>query len=170
MAAVFRDRLSFHAERYDILVGLEWIATPTGGEWTGRRHHQPEQRDPYHLNFFTMIHLRPSPKWNISLGGAVNRIRYRLKDRFPDNGDQGGERTFPLTVSPRIGINYAPDSKVALYASVGHGFSMPSPEETLLPEGSINRGLKPEQGGQYEAGIRLNCFTALLRSMQPSTG
>jgi iron complex outermembrane receptor protein len=152
-----RDRLSFHAERYDILVGLEWISDTY--RWRVDREEAIINRNSetrYHLNFFTMIHLRPSPKWNISLGGAVNRIRYRLKDRFPDNGDQGGERTFPLTVSPRIGINYAPDSKVALYASVGHGFSMPSPEETLLPEGSINRGLKPEQGWQYEAGIRLN--------------
>lgn len=36
---------------------------------------------------------------------------------------------------------------------------MPSPEETLLPEGDINEELKPEQGVQYELGIRLNLYS-----------
>ena len=40
---------------------------------------------------------------------------------------------------------------------------MPSPEETLLPEGNINETLQPEQGMQYEAGIRLHLFNNATR-------
>ena len=40
---------------------------------------------------------------------------------------------------------------------------MPSPEETLLPEGEINRDLQPEQGMQYETGVRLNLFEGITR-------
>jgi iron complex outermembrane receptor protein len=40
---------------------------------------------------------------------------------------------------------------------------MPSPEETLLPEGDINNELQPEQGIQYETGVRLNLFANATR-------
>lgn len=40
---------------------------------------------------------------------------------------------------------------------------MPSPEETLLPEGEINRDIQPEQGMQYETGVRLNLFEGFTR-------
>jgi iron complex outermembrane recepter protein len=63
-----------------------------------------------------------------------------------------------MIVSPRIGLNYAAGDHLAFYASVGHGFSMPSPEETLLPAGDVNPDIKPEQGMQYETGTRFNLF------------
>lgn len=45
---------------------------------------------------------------------------------------------------------------MVLYASAGHGSSLPSPEETLLPEGNVNTDIRPEQGIQGEAGMRLH--------------
>jgi iron complex outermembrane receptor protein len=57
-------------------------------------------------------------------------------------------------ISPRLGINYAPGEVFSFFVSGGHGFSLPSPEETLLPEGDVNPGIKPEQGWQYETGVR----------------
>lgn len=152
-----RNKLNYHAEKYDAVIGLEWITDTY--RWKldikdGVINKNGETRD--HLNVFAMTYFRPSLKWNVSLGGAVNKIRYKLTDKFPNNGDQSGNRSFPVIFSPRLGANYAPSNMVALYTSVGHGFSMPSPEETLLPEGNINKELQPEQGWQYEAGIRLN--------------
>ncbi|QRX64028.1 TonB-dependent receptor [Dysgonomonadaceae bacterium zrk40] len=159
-----RNRLSYHAERFDALLGMEWISDSyrwqldLEGEQINRNR---ERRS--HLNLFAMTYWRPAPAWNISLGGAVNSIRYRLTDLFPENGDQSGNRYFPAIFSPRLGINYAPSPRLALFASAGHGFSMPSPEETLLPEGEINRDIQPEQGMQYETGIRLNLFKGITR-------
>lgn len=159
-----RNRLSYHRERFDALLGVEWISDSyrwqldLEGEQINRNR---ERRS--HLNLFAMTYWRPTPAWNISLGGAVNSIRYRLTDLFPENGDQSGRRRFPAVFSPRLGINYAPSPLLALFASAGHGFSMPSPEETLLPEGEINRDIRPEQGMQYETGVRLNLFKGFTR-------
>ncbi len=159
-----RNRLSYHRERFDALLGMEWISDSyrwqldLEGEQINRNR---ERRS--HLNLFAMSYWRPSSAWNISLGGAVNSIHYRLTDLFPENGDQSGHRQFPAVFSPRLGVNYAPSPLLALFASAGHGFSMPSPEETLLPEGEINRDIKPEQGMQYETGVRLNLFEGVTQ-------
>ena len=152
-----RNKLNYHAEKYDAVIGLEWITDTYRWKLDLQDeviNKNSETRN--HLNVFAMTYFRPSLKWNVSLGGAVNKIGYELTDKFPGNGNQSGNRGFPVIFSPRLGVNYAPGNRMALYASVGHGFSMPSPEETLLPEGNINKELQPEQGWQYEAGIRLN--------------
>ena len=154
-----RNRLSFNTSHWDALIGFEWMNDTY--RWQMDLDNElinknKETRN--HYNLFGMAYWRPSVKWNISLGGAVNSVNYELADQFSENGDQSGERNFPAIFSPRLGINYAPTQIVALYASVGHGFSMPSPEETLLPEGDINEDLQPEQGVQYELGVRLNLF------------
>ena len=155
----FRNKLNYHAARFDLLLGMEWISDSYRWELDLEEEMINRNRERrHHGNLFGMAYWRPAAAWNISLGGAVNRINYSLTDQFPDNGDQSGKRHFPLIFSPRLGVNYAPSPQAALYASVGHGFSMPSPEEALLPEGDINRSIKPEQGIQYEAGLRLNLF------------
>jgi len=154
-----RNKLSFHASQWDALLGFEWMNDTY--RWQMDLDHELINRNREtrnHFNLFGMAYWRPSPQWNISLGGAVNKVYYKLTDQFPENGDQSGQRNFAAIFSPRLGINYAPSRRIALYASVGHGFSMPSPEETLLPEGDINEELQPEQGIQYETGVRLNLF------------
>ena len=159
-----REKLTYHGDRWDALLGMEWMSDAyrwemeLDGELINKNR---ERRN--HTNFFGMVYWRPDDRWNVSLGGAVNKVDYRLTDLFSENGDQSGRRSFPLIFSPRIGVNYAPSSQLALYASAGHGFSMPSPEETLLPEGDINESLKPEQGMQYEAGVRLSLFNNATR-------
>ena len=61
------------------------------------------------------------------------------------------ERSFPLIYSPRLGINYQQLSN-SFWSSFGHGYSNPSPEEALYPDGSINENLKQETGWQFEIG------------------
>lgn len=154
-----RNKLTFHSSRVDMLLGLEWISDKYRWQMDLNNdliNKNAEVRN--HLNIFGMAYYRPAPKWNISFGGAINNIRYRLTDEFPEDGDNSGKRNFPIIFSPRLGVNYLLNSGIAFYASIGHGFSMPSPEETLLPEGNINENIKPEQGIQYEAGVRLNLF------------
>jgi iron complex outermembrane receptor protein len=153
------NRLSYHNNQWDAMIGFEWVKDVYRWKMDLKNemiNKNRESRD--HYNLFSMIYWRPASEWNISLGGAVNKVNYLLRDQFLSNGDQSGERSFPLIFSPRLGINYAPSQLLAFYGSVGHGFSMPSPEETLLPEGDINKELKPEQGVQYEMGFRLNLF------------
>jgi iron complex outermembrane receptor protein len=67
---------------------------------------------------------------------------------------------FKPSISPFFGVNFHLNDQLYLYGSIGHGFSLPSVEETLLPEGNINEELKPESGINYEIGSRF----------QPNTG
>lgn len=158
-----RNKLTYHSSKTDVIVGLEWVTDEY--KWMIDKEDvllNKNRENRNHLNLFSMVYYRPTSKLNVSLATAFNKIRYKLKDNFKDDGDNSGNRSFPSMFSPRIGINYAPYEKVALYASIGHGFSLPSPEETLLPEGNINPDIQPEQGVQYELGARLFLFNRNL--------
>ena len=158
-----RNKLTYHSSKADVVVGLEWVADEY--KWLIDKENillNKNRENRNHLNLFSVVYYRPTSKLNVSLAAAYNTIRYKLVDEFIDDGKNSGNRNFPSMFSPRIGINYAPHEKMALYASVGHGFSLPSPEETLLPEGSINPDIKPEEGIQYELGARLLLFNKTM--------
>lgn len=151
-----RNKLSYTTEKINLIVGFEWMTDKYN--WLMEKdaillNKNRENRN--HLNLFSILYYQPTSNLNISLAGAFNKISYKLTDQFKEDGDKSGNRNFPSMFSPRIGVNYAPHHKLAFYASVGHGFSLPSPEETLLPEGNINPYIKPEEGWQYELGARL---------------
>ena len=152
-----RGKISYRTKRSEFTGGAEYIAEQY--KWkldkdSNLLNENSENRR--HLNVFGIMYFKPVPELNISLAGALNNVSYRLTDLYPANGDQSGSRAFPLMVSPRFGINYAPGEIIAVYGSAGHGFSLPSPEETLLPEGDVNPDIRPEQGMQFEIGARLN--------------
>jgi iron complex outermembrane receptor protein len=152
-----RFKLSYQSKKAELLAGAEWFAEKYGWKLDINDSLINSNAElSRQLNIFSMVNYNATGKIKISIAAALNRINYRLEDRYPENGDQSGRRSFPLIFSPRIGINYSPVASIALYISAGHGFSLPSPEETLLPEGTVNPGIKPERGIQYEAGIRIN--------------
>ncbi len=151
-----RNKLSYTSSKINVIVGFEWMTD--NYKWLMEKDNEllnKNRENRSHLNLFSIVYYQPTSKINISLAGAFNKINYELIDQFKEDGNKSGNRNFPSMFSPRIGINYAPHQKLALYGSVGHGFSLPSPEETLLPEGNINPDIKPEEGVQYELGARL---------------
>lgn len=159
LGAGIRNKLTFHSVKADLVLGVEWIFDEY--KWLMDKddillNKNKENRN--HLNLFSIVYYRPTSTLNISLAAAYNKIHYKLVDQFKDDGDKSGERSFPSIISPRIGFNYTPHDVISLYGSIGHGFSLPSPEETLLPEGNINSDIKPEEGYQYELGARLFLF------------
>ncbi len=152
----FRGKLSRRTEKTELTAGLEWISEEY--RWKLDKdnillNENIENRN--YINLFGIIYYKPVRELNISLAGALNHITYRLTDKFPSNGNQSGSHYFPTILSPRLGVNYAPGDIFSVYASAGHGFSLPSPEETLLPEGDVNPDIKPEKGWQFETGTRL---------------
>ena len=154
-----RDKLSFHLEKWDVVSGFEFANDTYSWQMDkddALINKNSENRN--QLNLFGLAYFRPTAKWNLSIGGALNKVNYKLTDKFSANGDQSGSRDFPFIFSPRFGVNFSPNEKIAVFSSIGHGFSMPSPEETLLPEGDINKDIQPEQGVQVELGVRLYLF------------
>ena len=153
----FRNRLNIHGNKTDLVAGFEIMGDSY--KWTLDKDNiliNKNRENRSHYQVFAVSYLRPSPELLISLAGALNHTRYRLTDLFLQDGNQAGKYNFPLLFSPRAGISYVAGRSMILYASAGHGFSLPSPEETLLPEGNVNTDIKPEQGIQGEAGIRLH--------------
>jgi iron complex outermembrane receptor protein len=158
-----RNKLTYRTSNADLVFGTELLTEQY--KWkldqdSSRINENSERRN--QVNLFAIGFYRPAKKLNISLAAAINYINYKLNDLYSANGDQSGTRKFPLLFSPRFGINYAFNDHFALFSSVGHGFSMPSPEETLLPAGDVNPDIRPETGIQYETGARLNMFEKAL--------
>jgi iron complex outermembrane receptor protein len=108
-----------------------------------------------HVNAFAMVQWRPGKKLLVDGGINLNLLSYRLETSYrSDSTDQSGQYSYQPVLSPRIGISYLHHKQHHLYASVGHGFSAPSLEETLLPEGAVNTELRPETGWNFELGNR----------------
>ncbi|MFG6686461.1 TonB-dependent receptor domain-containing protein [Mariniflexile sp. HNIBRBA6329] len=113
-----------------------------------------EERTYYNLFFETNYSL--SEKTTLSVGLNFNKTSYDLLDRFiTDEGpDQSGTYSFKGMVSPKFGISHVFNDNINIYSNISHGFSPPSTEETLLPDGLINTNIKPETGWNFEIGTR----------------
>ena len=121
-----------------------------------------------YANFFTQLDLTFSEKFSVTAGLNVNNTRYQLNDRFNvDSLNQSGNHVYDWIFSPKLGINYTLERfyliTMQLYANVSHGFSMPSVEETLLPDGLINADLQPEKGWNFEIGSKGKIFDGKIR-------
>jgi iron complex outermembrane receptor protein len=107
------------------------------------------------FNGFAEIEQQLSNQWRITGGLNINRTRYELDDLLNSGtADQSGDYSFDWNVSPRLAVAYTPTTNSTLYGSISHGFSPPSLEETLAPDGSINTDIQPETGWSYEVGAR----------------
>lgn len=108
----------------------------------------------FYYNAFAEAEWRRD-QWTLNVGVNVNQTNYSLDDRFlRDGNDLSGDYDFDLIISPRVGIVYRPKPEVNIYGTVSHGFSPPTLEETLTPDGAINANIQPEQGWNFEIGSR----------------
>jgi len=110
----------------------------------------------YYNLFFDLKYLL-SEKTTLSLGLNINQTFYDLKDEFNSGNENfSGRYSFDIILSPKFGLTHQFTENMSLYATIGHGFSPPTLEETLLPDGLINTDIKPETGWNFEIGSRGN--------------
>ncbi len=165
----FREYLEYSLETLKASAGIEyfhewydWKIFETLPETQGSllADHSETRRN---LNGFAMVQWRPADRFLVDAGLNLNLLRYSLATHYRvDSIDQSGRYNYKPVVSPRIGISYRHKFQVWSYISAGHGFSAPSLEETLLPEGSINTSLRPETGWNLEFGNRGNLLEGKL--------
>ena len=105
-------------------------------------------------NLFIQMESNIRDKFFLSLGVNGNLTRFIYTDHFQNDGDQSGKRDYKPVISPRIGANFLVHENHSVFANLSHGFSTPSFEETLLPEGQVNPEIKPETGWSFEIGVR----------------
>lgn len=121
------------------------------------------EQDRDYANFFGQLNLELSKSLILETGFNVNTTKFKLEDQFVQNEiDQSGNYRFSTIFSPRIGASYVMSKGKNLYASISHGFSTPTVEETLTPNGQINTDLKVETGINYEVGFKGNWLNNTL--------
>ncbi|WP_445756893.1 TonB-dependent receptor family protein [Polaribacter sp.] len=123
-----------------------------------------ENRNYY--NLFFEANYEFSSKTTFTIGLNLNETWYELEDRFEvsaNNPDQSGNFTFKPIVSPKFGLSHILSENNSFFASISHGFSPISLNETLLPSGQINTNLKPETGWNFEIGTRGEFFKNKLQ-------
>lgn len=116
-----------------------------------------------YFNIFLDSKYYISQKLVFNFGMNFNQTSYKLKDKFTDNDiDFSGNYNFDIILSPKIGLTYQINDRSMIYGTISHGFSPPSLEETLLPDGLINTNIKPETGWNYEIGSRGNLINNIF--------
>lgn len=100
-------------------------------------------------------------KWLIEGGVSLNFTAYSFHTTLPYQQVKG-ERSFIPQLMPKIAASYQLARLVALRASVSRGFSAPTLAEIRSSNNEINTSLQPENGWNYELGLRFRSKNNLI--------
>ncbi|MEQ8240659.1 MAG: TonB-dependent receptor [Cyclobacteriaceae bacterium] len=109
-----------------------------------------------YFNLFSEYDYRFSEDFKLNLGLSASQTAYQQEKDFPVQ--EKTDYSYSLQVSPKVGFEYKPKQNFKLFGIVSRGFSPPSLEETLTPNGNINPDIMPEVGWNYEIGSQGNFF------------
>lgn len=108
------------------------------------------------FNAFGAITFPLGPKFLVQPGISINKTHYDFRDLFNLGAtNRSAERNFEAIVLPSLNISYNLPKTQRIYANISRGFSNPSLEETLTPDGVINPDIDQEKGTSYEVGSQL---------------
>lgn len=108
-----------------------------------------------YINLFFQSYFDFGDKWSLIAGVNYNHTSYDYEDQFDkDSIDLSGDYSFDWIVSPKVGVTYEILNDLTVFGTASHGFSPPSLEETLTPDGAINPEIQPEKGWNFEIGSR----------------
>lgn len=107
-------------------------------------------------NTFGTLLFPLTDAFSAQVGLNVNKTQYDFRDLFNTGAEnKSAGRNFKTILLPGLDLNYVFSEKHQIYANVSRGFSNPTLEETLTPEGIINRDIEQETGTNYELGATL---------------
>ncbi|MDB5224238.1 MAG: hypothetical protein JWN83_2905 [Chitinophagaceae bacterium] len=97
--------------------------------------------------------------WTIVTGASFNKLRVKF-ERFTPASLGKQTRAFNNQAAPRLAL-MKKFKNISLYTSVAKGFSPPTTAELLPTGGTINIGLNPEEGTNYDLGVKATFFKYL---------
>lgn len=169
----FRSKVNYSGSLFSlpntISVGTEFVtenygfslfenlykSNPGNGSIQGDKFSELEQNRRY-WNGFVQMETKLFESLSLESGLAFNSTHYDQEDIFVNDSNTKQNYTFGTVWSPRLGLSYTIADAKNIYASFSKGFSTPTVEETLTPEGEINTDLHPEIGTNYEVGFKGN--------------
>lgn len=93
----------------------------------------------------------------------LNQSSYDFRDLFNLGSSNGSaRRDFDPILLPNLGLSYR-TAIGEFYANISRGFSNPSLEETLTPDGVVNPDINQETGTNYEVGGNFSLAKNALR-------
>lgn len=104
---------------------------------------------------FVQNEMNLTPDLVLTMGLRHDRVEIDVTDRFLEDGDDSGRKTFSET-SPMIGVMYTVTPAANLYATIATAFETPTTTELADPSGAggFNRALEPQQATNYEVGAK----------------
>ncbi len=92
----------------------------------------------------------------LTVGASYTHLNYDILDLFkdPTHVDYSGLLQFPAKTSPRVGIVKTLSDNLAVHGSMSYGYSPPPVWEINNYDGTLNKDIKPEDGMNYEIGVR----------------
>lgn len=106
------------------------------------------------INVFTTLGYSFTNRLTTQLGLNINKTQYDFRDLYnTGTNNTSAVRNFKTLFLPSLDINYTFTNTTELYTNISRGFSNPSLEETLTPEGIINPDIAQETGTNYEVGV-----------------
>jgi iron complex outermembrane receptor protein len=120
-----------------------------------------EQRRHF-LNAFAQLRIPLLRKLEVQAGINYNTTSFKLENTYPSGNNYNGSYNYGGIWAPQAALLFKPTELQMIYISASRGFSIPSIEETLTPEGTINTGIKPENGYSLEAGAKAWFFNRAL--------
>ncbi len=105
------------------------------------------------LFLFTSLEWPITDRLEVRGALALNHTRYDFEDRFANDGpDRSAQRNFDPILLPSLDLRYSSDNGSFAYLNLSRGFSNPSLEESLTPDGLVNPEIGQEKGVNYELG------------------
>ncbi len=152
-AEIFSD--GYNGQTYENL----YQENDANGSLQGNRLSNTSQ-DRNFFNVFAQARFVFSSNWEIQAGINANKTSFTLENFGAISGSESYD--YDLIWSPQISVLYKPSEVRTIYFSASRGFSLPAIEETLTENGSINSGIKPETGYNFELGAKLYFFNRNL--------
>ena len=107
-------------------------------------------------NAFASLLIPFTQKFSAQLGLNINKTDYDFRDLFNSGeANRSANRNFDAIFLPSLNLNYGFSENEQLYFNISRGFSNPTVEETLTPDGVINPDIAQETGTNYELGTTL---------------
>ncbi len=110
------------------------------------------------LDEYLQAELKLTPAWSLSAGLRHSSVRFDSRDHYivGTNGDDSGAVKYGATL-PVLGVLYAVNEQVHLYATAGRGYETPTLNElAYTPNGGtgLNFALQPAKSDNVEAGVK----------------
>ncbi len=114
-------------------------------------------QDEFVRNFsvYGFFNAQISGPFYFTAGLRNDQVRFEMDDRFLDNGDQSGDRTFSA-LSPGVGFSFK-EEDLLIYTNYRSAFETPTTTELVNRpdlDGGFNPDVKPQTVQGFEVGVR----------------